>query len=184
MAISRSGWKWRNLALVAITVALSNMQVACRESKHESHTKETPNADRKIVLVTGALARSVTYSQLSKFANTGIAEGDIGNVINFGAIKSDQFREILNRRIPMDLVEASTFFNSEFGVQLLEKIGKAIHPRSGSKNAPQTLRAAIIQSLADDNTLSPLEVISNLPVDVMIELNEAMALAKEMGSFL
>ncbi len=45
-------------------------------------------------------------------------------------------------------------------------------PRSTSKDAKQALRAAIINSLKDDNALTPLEIVANYPVDAQVDVIE------------
>ena len=56
--------------------------------------------------------------------------------------------------------EMDKLLNSAIGIALLKRLGEAVHPHSFRGTAVQALRSALILSLADDNKLSPVEVIS------------------------
>lgn len=139
-------------------------------------------SDRKISFVFGPIIRSIAIKDLENFINQGVANGDIGNILRFGNLPDTTLKTLLTTEYRFSLVQMSAILNTSVAEALLTKIGKAAHPRLAKDYAVQAIRAAIIKSLVADDTLSVFEVLKNLPVDLVIDVVEALKLANELGS--
>ena len=139
---------------------------------------------RQISVIFGPIKRSITLAQLTKFANTGVADGDIGNFIALAKLDKSMIQSRLTENSEKDLLDMDRALNSEIGMAILTKLGTAMHPAKGKGTEVQALRAAIILSLADDNKLSILEVIEKLPVDLFVDVQALLKLKDEIKMFL
>jgi hypothetical protein len=110
-------------------------------------------------------------------AEAGVAEGLVGSFVNLGNADPKAFQDALNKEVEMDLVEMSNMLSTKMGEVVLKTVSIAIAPRRSNQNGHKALRSAIILSLADDNVLTPIEVINNYPTDARINVVEAIKIA-------
>jgi hypothetical protein len=137
--------------------------------------------DKRIYFIYGALIRSISVRDLELFAEKGIANGDIGNILKFGKLDSDALRKQLTKEYALDLVETSNILNNPVGVAILNKLGDAVHPHLTRTGSAQAVRSAILASLQDDNKLTPIEVLRNLPVNLDVEVDAVLKLKDELA---
>ncbi|MEN9810179.1 MAG: hypothetical protein RLZZ488_1746 [Pseudomonadota bacterium] len=173
-------------SVIVSTLALGSMLLPSCKRKVDA-TIESTNAnytlqDKRIYFIYGSLIRSVSVSDLEKFASRGVANGDIGNFIKFGKLDANALRAQLTKEYNLDLVETSTILNNQFGVAVLNKLGDAVHPHLTKTASVQAVRSAIVMSLQDDNKLTPLEVLKNLPVDMDVEVDVVLKLKDELAA--
>ncbi|NBX17698.1 MAG: alpha/beta hydrolase [Proteobacteria bacterium] len=164
-------------AAVALGTACKKKTDSVIESTESNYTVQ----DKRIYFIYGALIRSVSVSELEIFAQKGIAGGDIANFIKFGKLDANALRRQLSKEYALDLVETSTILNNPVGTAILNKLGDAVHPHLTKNGSAQAVRAAIIASLQDDNKLTPLEVLRNLPVNMDVEIETVLKLKDELA---
>lgn len=121
-------------------------------------------ATEKMTLINGAMHESITLSELQKLVDTGRAYGGLQRVLSLTNESPESTRAFLTQRMEYSLDSADALLNSAEGQEILNKLAAVIQP-STSQNAQQALRAAIINSLKDDNALTPLEVFANYPAE-------------------
>lgn len=173
-------------SVVVSTLALGSMLLPSCKRKVDA-TIESTNTnytlqDKRIYFIYGSLIRSVSVSDLEKFASRGVANGDIGNIIKFGKLDAKALRAQLNKEYQLDFVETSKILNNQFGVAVLNKLGDAVHPHLTKTASVQAVRSAIVMSLQDDNKLTPLEVLKNLPVDMDVEVDVVLKMRDELSA--
>lgn len=172
-------------ALSAFLLMTTGLMSSCKrkvEATIESTSSNYSIQDKRIYFIFGPLIRSISVSDLEKFSSHGIASGDIGNFLKFSKIDANVVRAQLSKEFQLDLIETSNILNNPVGVAILTKLGDAVHPHLTKTASVQAVRAAIIASLQDDNKLTPLEVLKNLPVDMDIEVEAVLKLKDELGS--
>jgi len=178
------------MKITALSVGLILSALVACGGQTATHSTEAAARDssitpsRQISIIFGPIKRSITLAQLTKFASTGIAEGDIGNFITLAKLDKSMIQSKLTESSEKDLLDMDRALNSEIGIAILTKLGTAIHPAKGKGTEVQALRAAIILSLADDGKLSFLEVLEKLPVDMFVDVQGILKLKDEIKMFL
>ena len=171
-----------NFALAA--VLLSGCQGKSESSRNASVNQNNVSTGRKITLLFGPINRSTSIDLLNGFASTGVAEGDIGNFISLAKLNKETVQGYLNVSKEFDMVEMDHVLNSSLGEAILKKVGTVLHPAKSKGYEVQALRSAIILSLVDDNKMSLIEVLNNLPVDMVVDVENLTKLQSEIKGFL
>lgn len=126
-------------------------------------------AAEKLFLSYGPLEFSVKVESLELFAKDGTINEDLGQYLDL--IKPEQrekFRESLTKKVPLDPVLVSRFFNTEMGQQILLRLGKGI-TLEGGKNGGIALRGAIVQSAFDPSGLTLLNILKKYPTNLQFQ---------------
>jgi hypothetical protein len=171
------------LTFLSLAAALTTGCIKKLDAKVESTESNFSVQEKRIYFIYGPLIRSVSVQDLEDFAAQGIAKGDIGNLIKFGRLDSNVLRAQLSKEYELDLVETTNILNNSLGVAILTKLGDAVHPHLTKTASVQAVRSAIVMSLQDDNKLTPIEVLKNLPVDMDVEVETVLKLKDELGAF-
>jgi len=171
-----------NFALAA--VLLSGCQGKSESSRNASVNQNNVSNGRKITLLFGPINRSTSIDLLNGFASTGVAEGDIANFISLAKLNKETVQGYLNVSKEFDMVEMDHVLNSSLGEAILKKVGSVLHPAKSKGYEVQALRSAIILSLVDDNKMSLIEVLNNLPVDMVVDVENLTKLQSEIKGFL
>ncbi|NBO37957.1 alpha/beta hydrolase [bacterium] len=171
----------------AVSVLLLGTASGCNKKIEASGIASAVSAtdtdhSKRITFILGPIARSITINQVDAFVRNGSANNDIGNILQFGKLDAATVRKQLSTEYTFELIQADKTLNSQLGVAILSKLGEAIHPHLSKRNAVQALRSAVIASLANDDKLSPLEVLANLPVDMDVEIDQVLKIKDELGS--
>ncbi|MBE9140443.1 alpha/beta hydrolase [Nodosilinea sp. LEGE 07088] len=127
----------------------------------------------------GSLERSVRLSSVEALVNEGRIEDDLAlylDLVGLSEAETDQLRRNLDRPLPLDGVLLSRFFYTDLGEELLEQVGTIVQTRS-RQNGLLALRAALVQAATSPEGLSPLSVLRYLPVDMEINVADALAVA-------
>ncbi|BAU65333.1 hypothetical protein STA3757_27150 [Stanieria sp. NIES-3757] len=90
-----------------------------------------------------------------------------------------KFREALLKRIYIEPILLSRFFNTEIGEDILTRFGKGI-TILGGRNGKYALRAAFVQAALDSEGLTLLNVLRKLPTDMQLQGELILGLAKEI----
>jgi hypothetical protein len=173
---------------IFVSLAFSALTLAgCHKPQTESSTsaassESAVDTSKRITFIVGPLARSVTVAQVDSFVQTGDPNGEVAGLLRVGNIQLDQLRSQLSKVYELDLIQMDKILNSQIGIALLTRLGEAVHPHKSKETSVQAVRSAIILSLAKDNKLSPIEVLSNLPVDMDVEVTQILKLRDELGS--
>jgi hypothetical protein len=174
---------------VFFSLAFSFLMLSgCHKTRTESATTSAAQSavaadtSKRITFIVGPLARSVTVNQVNSFVQNGDPNGDVAGLLRTGNIPLEQLRSQLSKVYELDLIQMDKVLNSQIGVAILTRLGEAVHPHKTKETSVQAVRSAIILSLAQDNKLSPMEVLTNLPVDMDVEVLQLLKLRDELGS--
>jgi hypothetical protein len=165
-------------------VLLSGCQGKSESSRNASVNQNNVSSGRKITLLFGPINRSTSIDLLNGFASKGVAEGDIANFISLAKLNKETVQGYLNASKELDMVEMDHVLNSSLGEAILKKVGSVLHPAKSKGYEVQALRSAIILSLVDDNKMSLIEVLNNLPVDMVVDVENLTKLQSEIKGFL
>lgn len=178
--MSKVSW----VAIFSSAIALGSAFLPSSGYAGESASAATPvsvnTQNKRIYFILGSLIRSIPVSDLEIFAAEGVARGDIGNLLKFGKVDAQNLRDQLNKEYLLDFLLVSQALNDSVGVALLSKLGEGVHPLRNTSTSVQALRSAIVKSLEDDNALTPLEVLKNIPVDMAVEIDVILKMKDEL----
>jgi hypothetical protein len=141
-------WKRLLLALSLICVVLTSLSVKAAE---------------KLFLSYGPLIFSVKVKSLEAYAKDGVINKDLEQYLNLVDAKTQsEFRDFLTKKIDLEPVLVSRFFNTVMGEAILTRLGKGITIQGGS-NGNYGLRGAMVQSAFDSEGLTLLNVLKKFP---------------------
>lgn len=125
-------------------------------------TSDPPTlANKSLVLQFGPLGRSISMTDLTRFAETGELSRGWRFFFNVAGVNPENVRAALNQEVSVDLKVLDRRLNSLLGEFLLYQVGQVVHTPSNTANI-QALRSAAILS-ASDNRLSLLELLQRYP---------------------
>ncbi|HSM80882.1 MAG TPA: alpha/beta hydrolase [Nodosilinea sp.] len=131
----------------------------------------------------GPLERSVRTSSLADLAATGTVSDDLAFYFNLAQLSPAQIEELrqnLDRPLAVDGVLLSRFLYTGLGEDLLGQVGGVLKTRAGG-NGKLALRAALIRAATSPEGLSALNVVQALPTDMLVDINNAQAVANAVG---
>lgn len=172
------------LSLMLVGALFSGCQGNSDSSPNAASPQLTVDSGRKVTLIFGPINRSTSIEMLKSFSVTGVPQGDIANFISLAKLDKQTVQGYLNVSKEFDMVEMDKVLNSPLGETILKKVGSVLHPEKSMGYEVQALRSAIILSLVDDNKMSLIEVLSNLPVNMVIDVENLMKLQSEIKGFL
>ncbi|PSF30981.1 hypothetical protein C7H19_23435 [Aphanothece hegewaldii CCALA 016] len=136
-------------------------------------------AAEELFLADDAVLLSVKVSSLEAFAKTGKISPDLQLYLSrANAAEREEFRQALLRRVEVNPVLLSRFFNSAMGSDLLYRLGKGINIQGGG-NGKYALRGAIISAAFDPQGLTLLNVLKKLPVNIEFQGERVLGFARE-----
>jgi predicted dienelactone hydrolase len=139
-------------------------------------------AAEEVLFSYGSLLISLKVDSLAEFAQTGIVPEDLKLYLSRTTpAKQEEFRQGLTKRIDIDPVFVSRFFNTAMGEAILERLGKGITIQGGG-NGKYALRGAIVSAALDkEEGLTLLNVFRKLPVNIQIQGELALGFAQELN---
>ena len=156
--------------IIALLIGLSSIGLA----------PVSVRAAEEISLSYGFLIESLKVSSLEAFAKDGTVSEDLEPYLrSSSAEERAEFRAALTKRIDVDPVLISRFFNSAMGEAILARIGKGITIK-GQGNGKYALRGAIVTAAFDPEGLTLLNVLKKLPVDIQIQGEYVLGADKEL----
>ncbi len=145
-------------------------------------------AAEKLFLSYGSLIFSVKVESLEKFAKEGTINENLSQYLDLvDSEKQAEFKEFLTKKVELDPVLVSRFFNTAMGEDILVRLGKGITIQGGT-NGGHALRGAMVQAAFDPEGLTLLNVLKKFPTNMQIqgellvgaiELGQTVALATE-----
>ncbi|PSF35050.1 dienelactone hydrolase [Aphanothece hegewaldii CCALA 016] len=137
-------------------------------------------AAEQIYLTYGPIYWSVKIASLETFAKDGTINQDLRTYLRGTTPEQQaQFREALLKRVDINPVMLSRFFNTEIGEDILTRIGKGI-TIEGNLNGKYALRAAIVQAALDPEGLTMLNILRKLPTDMELQGEVLLGLSQEI----
>lgn len=135
----------------------------------------------RLTISYGLLERSISLAELTNYADTGALTDDLYVYTRY---VSPPQREILRNslRLKSDLsaVAVSQFLYSPQGQILLRRLGEVIQPESRD-NGLYAIRAALILAAADQEGLTPLNVLKKFPTaGIRLDLQRSLAIAAQL----
>lgn len=118
-------------------------------------------ANKSLVLQFGPFGRSISMTDLTRFAETGELSRGWRFFFNVAGVNPENVRTALNQEVSVGLKVLDRRLNSLLGEFLLYQVGQVVHTPSKTANI-QALRSAAILS-ASDNRLSLLEILQRYP---------------------
>lgn len=168
LAITLGNMKKRSLAsfcLTSLGLAAFNLAIALAMPAYSAE---------KIILRYGPLEFSLARESLERYAQAGTIATDLGAFIaRLDENQRQKFREILATKADLDTIAVSQFFYSTQGEAILNLLGKVVQTRSGESGF-YALRSALILASADEQGLTPLNIIKQFPTSEIL-LNSASA---------
>ncbi|MDV3000441.1 MAG: hypothetical protein N5P05_002047 [Chroococcopsis gigantea SAG 12.99] len=137
-------------------------------------------AAEKIKFVYTPLVISLPVSSLETFAKDGTIDNYLRDYL--GSVSPDeksQFREALLKRVDVNPIFVSRFFNTAMGSEMLYRLGKGITIEGGI-NGKYALRGAIISAALDKDGLTLLNVLKKFPTNIQLQGELILASAKEI----
>ena len=166
-------WLWGGLGLGLLQVAIAAIpQLA----------KPAPAAERITISLGATIERSISVESLEIYVEEGRVTDELAPYIDFigrtnpGAL--EQARELLSRRLDVDVTTVAQFAYTPQGEYLLEQAGEVF--RTGARlPGGQGLRGAAIMAAADEaEGLTVINVIRRFPTPVLrIDLRRGFAFA-------
>jgi predicted dienelactone hydrolase len=138
-------------------------------------------AAEKLYFSYDPLMLSVRVESLEIFAKDGTINKDLGAYLRFANPEQQaKFREALLKRIDINPIMLSRFFNSDIGEDILNRFGRGITIQGGS-NGKYALRAALVQAAMDPKEgLTLLNVLRKLPTNIQLQGELLLGLAQEI----
>jgi Alpha/beta hydrolase of unknown function (DUF1400) len=139
-------------------------------------------AAEKVVLKYKVFRESILVADLANFAATGEASSALQSYLLTLQQNPEDFRSILTRQTPVNIVTLDRALNSPGGNFLLDQIGAVIHPPAKVASR-QALRAALVLSVSQDRKISLIEVIQNYPTpEVEVEGERILKLSRQLSA--
>lgn len=133
----------------------------------------------RVTVSFGSYIRSIDAQELRVLAGSNRATGMIADILRLAKVSPEQAGSALRAPFMIDAKVVGDVLYTPLGEKVLAQLGAIIHPlRSSSKAAIPALRSAVMMSLLDDNYVSPIELISNYPVQMVIDLESVLSLSK------
>lgn len=156
----------RSITLATLSILITSLPLKAADS---------------ILLTYGPLRRSINVPSLATFAKNGTINPDIAFYLRLlSPEQQTQFREALNKRVDLNPVQISRFFNTDIGEAILNHFGKVITIQGGS-NGKFALRGAIIQAALDPKGgLTLINVLQKLAVNMQLQGEVILALSQNI----
>ncbi|ACK72206.1 protein of unknown function DUF1400 [Gloeothece citriformis PCC 7424] len=140
------------------------------------------HAAEKLYLSYGPMMLSLEVDSLEIFAKEGTINQDLGFYLQrANPQQKAEFREALLKRVDINPVLISRFFNSQIGEEILTRIGKGITLPRGT-NGKYALRGALIEAAFDSEGLTLLNVLKKFPTDVQFQGELIRGLSEEVDT--
>ena len=120
-------------------------------------------AAESVTLTYGFVEISTTVDALQQYADTGVANRELGSYLNYlNQEQRSQFRQTLQRRQDISAVQMSQFLYSAIGDNILRSFGTVIRT-AGRRDGAKGLRGALVLAAAEPEGLSLLGVLRKFP---------------------
>lgn len=135
-------------------------------------------AAEEIVFQRGLFTSSLRVEDLERFAEDGTVSKELrGHLERLGVNEEEweTYQSYLQLSVEVDPLVLDRYLNSSFGDEILTEIGNTVQTVS-RLNGKSSLRAAINRAARDPDGLTPLNVLRQLPIDPLVQFDDAQAL--------
>ncbi|GAB4476749.1 MAG: alpha/beta hydrolase [Elainellaceae cyanobacterium] len=137
----------------------------------------------QIYLRYGPLRFNIPVEAIANFGETG-ADSRLDVILGrLNSNQRSQLQNTLKANYDVDLMMVSQFSYTRSGERLLEEVGGLMRTASG-RNGAGSLRSAGILAAADPDGFSVLSFLQNLPVDMQLDVGQAIAFQRRLGGLL
>jgi predicted dienelactone hydrolase len=138
-------------------------------------------AAETVVIEFGPFSRSISTESLVTFAETGQVDPQLAPFLRrLDPTQRVALQTTLSRSRSVNLVPISQWFNSPMGDRSLEFLGQLAKTEAGL-NGRQALRAAIVAAVAEDGTISLIDVVRHFPTrSLRLDGAQAAAISRQV----
>jgi predicted dienelactone hydrolase len=114
---------------------------------------------------------SIRTASIERFANEGVVDANLRfyfDLLGITAQQKVELREALNKRVEIDPIQLSRFFNTSMGERILGRIGSLITIQGG-RNGVHAIRGALISAALDPGGLTAINFLKKLPTNMQIQ---------------
>jgi predicted dienelactone hydrolase len=114
---------------------------------------------------------SIRTASIERFANEGVVDANLRfyfDLLGITAQQKVELREALNKRLEIDPIQLSRFFNTSMGERILGRIGSLITIQGG-RNGVHAIRGALISAALDPGGLTAINFLKKLPTNMQIQ---------------
>ncbi len=143
-------------------------------------SNSSASASEYITLQYGIWGETVPMSELDELSETGKASGALKEILDIAHEDQTEAQEILNEEVAIDVATLYKLLKTKPGEFVLSELAKVIHLDGYVAGVP-ALRAAFVNSVANDGKMTLLEVFQNYPTEKMYV--NAYQLSKDIKTF-
>jgi predicted dienelactone hydrolase len=114
---------------------------------------------------------SIRVASIEKFADKGIVDANLRFYFDLLGVTPEQkieLREALNKKVAIDPIQLSRFFNTSMGERILSRIGTLITIQGG-RNGVKAIRGALISAALDPEGLTAINFFRKLPTNMQVQ---------------
>ncbi len=142
------------------------------------------NAAEKLFFTYDPVNASIRINSLELFAKEGKINKNLEFYLQFASPEEkNTFREALTKKVDLNPVVISRFFNTKIGEKILTQLGKGITIQGGT-NGKYALRAAFVQAAFDPEGFTLLNVLKKLPTNMQLQGELLLGFAQEANKFI
>lgn len=119
-------------------------------------------ASEQVVLKYNIFERSVSVEELTTFAETGKLSRDLKAYMRASKQDPEKIRQTLTDKVEVNVTTLDRVLNSIVGDVALEQLSQYIYT-SSRKADKEAMRAALVLSASEDDSISILEIAQNYP---------------------
>ncbi len=162
-------------------LALGALQLGCCVSLWGYLSKKAVGAEN-IILNYGALEFSVSVDSLKTYSQTGELEGTLKSYADFLTPEQlEQLRVGLNTSADFSPLAIAQFLYSYQGEKILERVARVIRTKARQPGF-YALRSALILAAADQDGLTPLNVLKQFPTEVLrVDSKQGLEIVKNLS---
>lgn len=146
------------------------------------------SAADKVILKYSAIRMTLPVSELEIFAQTGQMSPALEMLLGNAKKDPEALRRNLTRPVKVSQSFLEQALNTKVAEVILDEVSQVIRTSSGNENK-QALRAALVQSAANDNEITLIEALKNYPTaevyvegDRLVEAySKLVALSENLG---
>ncbi|MBD1999217.1 alpha/beta hydrolase [Leptolyngbya sp. FACHB-541] len=159
----------------------STSQSSYLKQNLEDSANSSSSTLQQLIVTYGPLRPSFSIEYLEALAESGEAPRAWSIYLNAANVEPEIIQTALNQTITVEAQLLDRILNSVLGEYGLFQLGQILHTRSERANI-QALRAAIVQSVLDDNRISLLEFLQNYPLpEVYVDGSNLIRLSRQFN---